>query len=271
MGGQIEPPPASAWVGRSWVPHSGNSGGASCKISCSPPPPAPGSGVSPGRETQGPEDPLFFPLLPLKEIRAGAGWGEVAAGVPPPAKRWRTGAPLPQSGFSSKLLPWLLGEREPQGPPQRSRGAARAPPGPRAGLPPSPHPWLCGRAICPALLSGPRGGGERAKREKGDGGRGRARGDAAGRGLGPGAGQREGAGRERRGRFSTAAADSARRAERAPGRPGRGGRRRGGCAPGAAYLPRAGALAGGRAAGGQRRSALGPAGSMRRPGNCGGG
>lgn len=212
-----------------------------------------------------------------------AGWGGMGGRAYPclPAKRWRAGAPLPQSRFSSKLLPCLLVGRESQGPALRGRGAAGAP----LVLPP-PHrtaqgsrgrrtPWLCGRASCPALPSGPQAGERQEKERK----RQRTR---------EGKGRRErqetrrrsknegGRGPRPLGRFSTAPADSARRGltER-PARAGKGasgaecppcGSWEGAARGAAGYLPGAGA---GARAGGQRQSALGPAGSMWRPWNCG--
>lgn len=161
-------------------------------------------------------------------MQAGEGWGGRAYPCLP-AKRWRAGAPLPQSRFSSKLLPCLLVGRESQGPALRGRGAAGAP----LVLPP-PHrtaqgsrgrrtPWLCGRASCPALPSGPQAGERQEKerkRQRTREGKGRRERQETRRrsknegGLGP----------RPLGRFSTAPADSARRGptER-PARAGKGG------------------------------------------------
>lgn len=184
-----------------------------------------------------------------------------------PARHWRAGAPLPQSRSSSKLLPGSQ-RRESQG-----HRAARA----LLELPQASHcrtPRLCGRASCPALPSGPQAGArqererKRRRTKQGKGGREgqetrRSSKEEGGRWPGP------------RGRFSTAPADSARRGpgggiageERASGasaRPARAGE--------GASVSRRGPvtfLGRGRGAGGQRQSALGPAGSMWRPGNCG--
>lgn len=58
-----------------------------------------------------------FPLQ-TKETRVCAAWGGLAGWECPrlPAKHWRAGVPLPQSRFSSKLLPWLLRGWGTQGP-----------------------------------------------------------------------------------------------------------------------------------------------------------
>lgn len=122
-----------------------------------------------------------------------AGW----VGVPPPSRKAlaRRGALAAKQILfqTSPLAPEGLGN---SGPCHReARGAAGAPPGcplpTRAGRGSRCRrtPWLCGRASCPALLSGPQAG-ERQERER-DRGQGMGRGDAQGRskkegGRGPG-------------------------------------------------------------------------------------
>jgi hypothetical protein len=80
----------------------------------------------------------------------------------PPRKRWCAGTPLPQSRFSSKLLPWLPGGRGPQGQPQRGRQGPRRPVRPRP-----PHPRLCGRARYPVPPAASAGASRREERKPG--------------------------------------------------------------------------------------------------------
>lgn len=169
--------------------------------------------------------------------------------------------PLPQSaGAQGRLcrkadsLPnfspgsWGRGNRRAQ--PQRGRGAARAPPGAAGRGSAEPHPRLCGRASCPALPSGPGGSapgeGKRQRTRAGEGRRERQAARGAGEeegGRGPGPLQHRASGQRPAGRAGSGRA----------GRPRRGGAARG--AP-VTFPGR------GRAGGGQRRGARGPAGSM---------
>lgn len=201
-----------------------------------------------------------------------AGWGGVAAGVAPSRK-----ALVRRGAFAAKRIlfqtsPLAPGGEGTAGPSRREAGVLlELPQGRQAGGPALPHPGFAGGRVarlCRAALRR-----ERARKEKErDRGRGRARGDARGRRLGERARKREGTGRDRAGRFSTAPADSARRG-RVRAQPGRRGSRQGGAAG-----PGSGVCAGlrlpsrsrdeGERTGGQRRSVLGPAGSMWRPGTA---
>lgn len=139
---------------------------------------------------------MFF-FSSAEETGVPAGWGRAARRESPllPESAGAR-ALLPQSRFSSKLLPGLPGGKGPKGPRPGGSGAAGAPRGSHRR---SARLWA--RVSCPALPSGPEAGA-RGEKER-DGERGCGRGDARGprlgdsgtRGLGEGARKRQGAGR----------------------------------------------------------------------------
>lgn len=147
-------------------------------------------------ETQVSGGSVFF-FSSAEETGVPAGWGRAARRESPllPESAGAR-ALLPQSRFSSKLLPGLPGGKGPKGPRPGGSGAAGAPRGSHRR---SARLWA--RVSCPALPSGPEAGA-RGEKER-DGERGCGRGDARGprlgdsgtRGLGEGARKRQGAGR----------------------------------------------------------------------------
>lgn len=174
-------------------------GGAACRISSCKSPPSPLVGSLLAGKPRALEIQCFTVFSSADEGDprlcglGRAGW----VGVPPPPPKTlaRRGALAAKQILfqTSPLAPEGVGNSGPSH--REARGAAGAPPGfplpPRAGRRSRCRrtPWLCGRASCPALLSGPQAGA-RQERER-DTGHGRGRGDAQSRskkegGRGPG-------------------------------------------------------------------------------------